>query len=154
MPTAGSAKLYQAEQGRADWFVERYLCKHTTDLYSRTWYTTASGRSGRCCAVVRSNPPLWHDIPKLLYCLTFFIILRPPSPAHARVPADTTQEMNGKPREPTLEELRAECRRRGMTGFSHLKKNELIRRMAGTLYGRVQKHLRLKTLDTRQQNAG
>ncbi|CAM9308012.1 unnamed protein product [Pylaiella littoralis] len=36
---------------------------------------------------------------------------------------------DGPPREPTLEELRAECRRRGMTGFSHLKKNELVRRM-------------------------
>ncbi|CAM9703737.1 unnamed protein product [Ectocarpus sp. 8 AP-2014] len=35
-----------------------------------------------------------------------------------------------KPREATLEELRAECRKRGMTGFSHLKKQELIRRMA------------------------
>ncbi|CBJ31363.1 expressed unknown protein [Ectocarpus siliculosus] len=35
-----------------------------------------------------------------------------------------------KPREATLEELRAECRKRGMTGYSHLKKQELIRRMA------------------------
>ncbi|CAM9650349.1 unnamed protein product [Hapterophycus canaliculatus] len=31
--------------------------------------------------------------------------------------------------EPTLEELRAECRKRGMTGFSNLKKADLLRRM-------------------------
>eukprot|EP00752_Nemacystus_decipiens_P010454 g9313.t1 len=36
---------------------------------------------------------------------------------------------SGAPRERTLEELRGECRERGMTGFSHLKKQELIRRM-------------------------
>lgn len=34
-------------------------------------------------------------------------------------------------REPTLEELRAECRKRGMTGFSNLKKADLLRRMEG-----------------------
>lgn len=39
--------------------------------------------------------------------------------------------VNKAPRERTLEELRAECRKRGMTGFSHLKKKELIRRMEG-----------------------
>ncbi|CAM9716829.1 unnamed protein product [Ectocarpus fasciculatus] len=44
--------------------------------------------------------------------------------------SSTTTTGGAKPREATLEELRAECRKRGMTGFSHLKKQELILRMS------------------------
>lgn len=67
----------------------------------------------------------------------------PPSVPKLGVPADpkggasvvddsSSSSSSAKPRERTLEELRAECRKRGMTGFSHLKKKELIRRMEGT----------------------
>lgn len=52
------------------------------------------------------------------------------------VPADNKgagRKGTGKVRPPeaTLEELRAECKKRGMTGISHLNKKDLIKRMEG-----------------------
>lgn len=76
-----------------------------------------------------------------LLCNNYLVVpAPPPSVRTLGLPADPkggksvveSSSSNAKPRERTLEELRAECRTRGMTGFSHLKKNELIRRMEGT----------------------
>lgn len=86
------------------------------------------------------TPPAF-DLPQSLSNLLFCSLS--PNPCDCFAPVDPkgrpsevgNNNSSAKPQERTLEELRAECRKRGMTGFSHLKKNDLIRRMEGASKG-------------------